>query len=74
MGTWRKSTYSGASGGDCIEVASWRNSTYSGGSSGACVECGTAADVVLVRDTTDRDGVTLSVSTSAWSKFTSAIR
>jgi hypothetical protein len=29
---------------------------------------------VLIRDTTDRDGCTLSVSASAWARFTSAIR
>lgn len=29
--TWHKSTYSGGSGGDCLEVATWRKSTYSGG-------------------------------------------
>lgn len=52
----------------------WRKSTYSGGSSNQCVECGTAADSVLVRDTTDRGGVTLSVGASAWSRFTSAIK
>jgi hypothetical protein len=28
----------------------------------------------MVRDTTNRDGFTLSVSASAWLKFTSAIR
>ena len=32
--TWRKSSYSGGSGGDCVEVASWRKSSYSGGSGG----------------------------------------
>jgi hypothetical protein len=39
---WRKSSYSGASGGDCVEVGSipWRKSTYSGGSDGSCVEVG----------------------------------
>jgi hypothetical protein len=39
---WRKSTYSGASGGDCVEVGCipWRKSSYSGGSEGACVEVG----------------------------------
>ena len=52
----------------------WRKSSYSGGSSNACVECGTDADSVLVRDTTNRDGVTLSVTASAWSCFTSAIK
>jgi hypothetical protein len=50
----------------------WRKSSYSGGSSNQCVECGTDADTVLVRDTTDRDGVTLSVSAGAWARFTGA--
>ena len=50
MGNWRKSTYSDANGGDCIEVAS--------------------ADVIMVRDTTDRGGVVLTVSVKAWQAFT----
>lgn len=54
MGNWRKSTYSNANGGACIEVAS--------------------DDNVLVRDTTNRDGFTLSVSAGAWLTFTSAIK
>ncbi|MFE7331034.1 DUF397 domain-containing protein [Streptomyces sp. NPDC057565] len=33
-----KSSYSGASGGDCLEVATWRKSTYSGGSGGDRLE------------------------------------
>jgi hypothetical protein len=32
------------------------------------------AGAVLIRDTTNRDGFTLSVSASAWSKFTSTIK
>jgi Domain of unknown function (DUF397) len=51
----------------------WRKSTYSGGSSNACVEVATDG-AVLVRDTTNRDGCTLTVSASAWSKFTSTIK
>jgi hypothetical protein len=51
----------------------WRKSTYSGGSSNNCVEVATAGSV-LVRDTTDRDGCTLSVSVGAWAKFTSTIK
>ncbi|MFG2721407.1 DUF397 domain-containing protein [Streptomyces sp. NPDC048416] len=36
---WFKSSYSGSSGDDCIEVAlAWQKSTYSSGSSGDCVE------------------------------------
>lgn len=47
---WRKSSHSGANGGDCIEVAS--------------------AEGVAVRDTTDREGVTLEFSAQAWQEFT----
>lgn len=35
---WRKSSYSGGSGGDCVEVGQWRESSYSGGQGGNCVE------------------------------------
>lgn len=51
----------------------WRKSTYSGGANNQCVECGTGAGTVLVRDTADRGGVTLSVTARAWSQFISAI-
>jgi hypothetical protein len=51
----------------------WRKSTYSGGSSNQCVEVATAGSV-LVRDTTDRDGLTLAVTASAWARFTSTIK
>ncbi|MFF3695509.1 DUF397 domain-containing protein [Streptomyces sp. NPDC002221] len=36
---WFKSSYSNASGGECIEVAlTWRKSSYSSDSGGECVE------------------------------------
>jgi hypothetical protein len=36
---WRKSSYSSANGGDCVEVAVvWRTSSYSSANGGACVE------------------------------------
>ena len=54
MGEWRKSTYSGANGGSCVEVAN--------------------ADNVVVRDTTDRDGVTLQFTAQAWQEFTRRLR
>jgi hypothetical protein len=42
-------------------------------SAGQCVEV--AADgPVLVRDTTDRDGFTLSVPSAVWARFLAAIR
>ena len=51
---WRKSSYSGANGGDCVEVAS--------------------AAHVMVRDTTNRDGVTLEFPTGAWAAFVTRLR
>jgi hypothetical protein len=56
METWRKSSYSGSSGGNCVEVA---DTTDSG---------------IKVRDTTDRGGVTLSVSAGVWSAFLGSLR
>jgi hypothetical protein len=51
----------------------WRKSSYSSTTGGQCVEVATVGEV-LVRDTTDRGGVTLSISTDAWLKFTNAIK
>ena len=52
---WRKSTYSGANGGNCLEVAS-------------------GDGAILVRDTANRDGTTLTVSAEAWQQFTDKLR
>jgi hypothetical protein len=71
--TWRKSTYSQDTGGACVEVGTWRKSTYSGDTGGNCVEVA-AVGAVLVRDTTNRDCFTLSVSASAWSRFLGRLR
>jgi Domain of unknown function (DUF397) len=35
---WRKSTRSGDTGGNCVEVAVWRKSSRSGDTGGQCVE------------------------------------
>lgn len=56
-------------------AATWRKSTYSGGANTDCVEAGLAeAGRVLVRDTKDRDGLTLSVPSAAWHRFTATLR
>jgi hypothetical protein len=52
---WRKSSYSGANGGNCVEVAD-------------------DAREVLVRDTTDRDGGTLTFTADSWAEFITAIK
>ncbi len=72
---WRKSSYSGNNGGNCVEVATWRKATHSGNSGADCVEAGVAArGRVLVRDTTERDGAVLDLPADAWDRFTASLR
>lgn len=52
----------------------WRKSSYSGGQGGNCVEVGTAAPIVAVRDTKDRQGPALTFSAEAWRRFASQLR
>jgi hypothetical protein len=52
----------------------WRKSSHSGTSGGGCVETASAAGQILVRDTTDRAGGTLTIPATAWAAFTSALR
>ena len=47
----------------------WRKSSYSSANGGSCVEAASGANGILVRDTTDRGGVTLVVTSSAWAAF-----
>ena len=71
---WRKSTYSGASGNNCVEVGqSWRKSSYSDTGAGSCVEVGQSS-AVLVRDTTNRDGAALTFPARAWRTFTTILK
>jgi Domain of unknown function (DUF397) len=72
--TWRKSTYSGSNGGNCVEVGTWRKSTHSGGNGGDCVEVGEAERAVVVRDTKDRAGAVLAFGPDAWRRFAATIK
>jgi hypothetical protein len=54
--------------------SSWRKSTYSGSDGGSCIETAGTAGLILVRDTTDRDGGTLSFPVTAWSAFTANLK
>jgi hypothetical protein len=51
----------------------WRKSSFSG-SEANCVEVGRAARAVLIRDTKDRDGFTLTVPSEAWGMFTADLK
>ena len=55
MGDWRKSTYSDANGGSCVEAAS-------------------SAGAIMVRDTTDRDGVALAFPAQAWERLLASLK
>lgn len=52
----------------------WRKSSYSGANGGSCVEAADSDGIVLVRDTTDRDGGTLAFSANAWQAFADSIK
>ncbi|EST26883.1 DUF397 domain-containing protein [Streptomyces niveus] len=67
---WFKSSYSNASGGNCVEIAfDWHKSSYSSSSGGNCVEVATCRHSVHVRDSKIADGPTFSVDPAAWTRF-----
>jgi hypothetical protein len=60
-----------------LNSATWRKSSYSGGNGGGCVEAANAdaaGRVVLVRDTTNREGAMLSIAADAWEEFLGTLR
>jgi hypothetical protein len=52
----------------------WRKSSFSNANGGSCVETASGDGVLLVRDTTDREGATLEFSAEAWQAFTRRLR
>jgi Domain of unknown function (DUF397) len=58
---------------DTLDSAPWRKSSYSGTNGGSCVEAADLDGRILVRDTTDRGGFVLSISTDAWLRFTTTL-
>ncbi|MFD3568879.1 DUF397 domain-containing protein [Streptomyces sp. NPDC058667] len=67
---WFKSSYSGSSGDDCVEVAlSWHKSSYSSGGDGDCVEVAACPSTVHVRDSKVPDGPQFAVAPDAWTGF-----
>lgn len=71
---WRKSSYSGSEGGDCVEIAAhWRKSSYSGSEGGECVEVAELGAGVAVRDSKDPHGPVLAFPAAAFGAFTRAL-
>ncbi|NEB89851.1 DUF397 domain-containing protein [Streptomyces anulatus] len=78
---WRKSSYSGTTGGDCVECtvtggAAWRASSYSGNTGGCCVEVadGSACGSVPVRDSKNPTGPAIVLGAHAWQAFVDGLR
>jgi hypothetical protein len=55
-------------------AVNWRTASYSGANGGECVEVASVADAVMMRDTKDRNGGTLTVPASAWRAFIAATK
>jgi hypothetical protein len=55
-------------------IVNWRKSTYSSANGGECVELASGQGAILVRDTTSRDGLTLSCPPAAWTAFLTTLR
>lgn len=78
---WRKSSYSGNTGGDCVECAplgnaAWRKSSYSGSTGGECVEVADltpqAVPHIAVRDSKNPGVGSLALSPGAFGEFVGA--
>jgi hypothetical protein len=55
-------------------LTTWRKSTYSGSNGSNCVEVGGSGPAIVVRDTKDRAGATLTFGADAWRRFAVTIR
>ncbi|WP_030161709.1 DUF397 domain-containing protein [Streptomyces sp. NRRL S-244] len=75
---WRKSSYSGNTGGECVEcaplgTAAWRKASYSGSNGGECVEVAAQPCLVAVRDSKNPEGPALTVAPAAFAAFVSSL-
>lgn len=73
---WRKSSYSGSDGADCLEVSdAWRKSSYSSADGDDCLEVNDAHDsaAVPVRDSKNPHGPAVLFGASAWAAFVASL-
>ncbi|MGW1714440.1 DUF397 domain-containing protein [Streptomyces sp. NPDC002156] len=76
---WRKSSYSGDTGGECVEcaplgTAAWRKSSYSGNTGGDCVEVAPLTPHIAVRDSKAPDLGALTLTPEAFAALVSWTR
>lgn len=77
--SWRKSTYSGCNGGNCIEVAdlsgaNWQTSSWSGANGGNCIQVADLPGTIAVRDSKDPNGPALLFTPAEWAAFTAQVK
>lgn len=70
---FRKSSFSGANGGNCVELA-WRKSSRSGGQNGSCVEIARAEPVFGIRDSKNQTGPVLLLDEPQGKAFLAAVK
>ncbi|MFF1557111.1 DUF397 domain-containing protein [Streptomyces sp. NPDC058279] len=69
--SWRKSSYSGDTGGECAPLggAAWRKSSYSSDTGGDCVEVAAQPCRIAVRDSKNPGGPAFTVSPDVFAVF-----
>ncbi|MFD3549232.1 DUF397 domain-containing protein [Streptomyces sp. NPDC058655] len=75
---WRKSSYSGTTGGECVECAplggaAWQKSSYSGDTGGDCVEVAAQPCRIAVRDSKVPGGPAFTVGPEAFAFFVGSL-
>jgi hypothetical protein len=70
---FRKSSFSGGNGGECVELA-WRKSSFSGSDGGECVEVALTATVFGIRDSKNIDGPVLALSEAQGRAFLATVK
>ncbi|MFD5317727.1 DUF397 domain-containing protein [Streptomyces sp. NPDC127098] len=73
---WRKSSYSGGTNGNCLEIAvAWRKSSYSGGGNGNCLEVRDGVPGALaVRDSKAPRRAVVRFSGASWGAFVRQVK
>ncbi|MGW6390099.1 DUF397 domain-containing protein [Streptomyces sp. NPDC055103] len=74
---WRKSSYSGSDGGDCVEcaplgTAAWRKSSFSGPNGGECIEVADLDAHIAIRDSKRPEGPAFLARPAAFTAFVRA--
>ncbi|MEU8621902.1 DUF397 domain-containing protein [Streptomyces sp. NPDC048623] len=75
--SWRKSSFSGDTGGNCVECAplggaTWQKSSYSGDTGGECIEVADLTAHVAVRDSKNPTGPAFLASPAVFAAFVTA--